>query len=87
MSELGHDGVEGRFVLLQERAKLPVLVQECLVLDDELCVCALQLGLESLWGRISDALEIRNTIPLDMSTEIRLSANPELQCSAWSCGE
>lgn len=48
MSELGHDGVEGRFVLLQERAKLPVLVQERLVLDDELCVCALQLGLESL---------------------------------------
>jgi len=48
ISELGHDGVEGCFVLFQERSKLLVFVQERLVLDDELCVCALQLRLERL---------------------------------------
>ena len=48
VSELGHDGVEGRFVLFQECVELLVLVQERLVLDDELSICALELGLEGL---------------------------------------
>ena len=47
-AELGHDGVHGLLVLLQEDGQLLVLVLQRLVLDDLSRVRALQLGLKGL---------------------------------------
>ena len=48
IAELCHDGFHSVFILFEEKAELFVLVQQCLILDDEMGVHALQFGLERL---------------------------------------
>jgi hypothetical protein len=51
-AEFLHDGLQRRLVLLQQYAKLLVLVEQGLILNNELGILALELGFEEfcrLW--------------------------------------
>lgn len=61
IAELCHDGFHSVLVLLKEEAELFVLLQQCLVLDNELGVQTLQFGFERFCGAAKNQTLLRIT--------------------------
>ena len=47
-SKLVHDSLHRLLILLQQSIQLPVLLQQLMVLDDDLSILPLELGLKDL---------------------------------------
>lgn len=88
IAELCHDGFHSVFILFEEEAELFVLMQQCLILDNEMGVHTLQFGFKRLCGggRIRSCCGPgAEDKPFEISVLNRLSTKPEPVCAACSC--
>ena len=86
--EFCHDCLHGLLILFQEKAELPVFLQEGVVLDDYLRIRPLQFGLEDLCSR-TQPLSLRlpartRRSPFERSTLNLLRDTPLQACAASS---